>query len=135
MYRISKSYTSRSYVWKIEHAHKEGFFTQNSTVGATLCLNNAKHYCQRNENGFEFPEWVVSFTENGRIMKKVNVNCSECGIEFDLASQGKVRRAETYCTIECADKAHPDIAEANRKHKEQVEWLLSGINKFGNCSQ
>lgn len=36
--------------------------------------------------------------------------CEQCGRTFDAIREGKTRRAETFCSIECADKAHPDMA-------------------------
>lgn len=33
--------------------------------------------------------------------------CPECGKRFDALRYGKLRMAEHFCSIECADKAYP----------------------------
>jgi hypothetical protein len=35
--------------------------------------------------------------------------CPECGRMFDALRQGKLRMAEHFCSLDCADKAYPQL--------------------------
>jgi len=37
--------------------------------------------------------------------------CPECGKVFKAREEGKVRMAEAFCSVRCADKAFPEFAK------------------------
>jgi hypothetical protein len=40
-----------------------------------------------------------------------DTTCPVCNRVFDSTEEGKTRRAELYCSIDCADKDQPDMAK------------------------
>jgi hypothetical protein len=40
--------------------------------------------------------------------------CAQCGKTFNALKEGKIRMNETFCSLECCDKAYPNFNQRNK---------------------